>query len=166
MIEFCTIVYHVSVMCNKVYRHHDLSPLTFTNTLRPINMGLNMSVIHCSGGVRDRMNEWHHPPPTHPLLPSPFWFRIYKRTQCFLSCSWKTNLNYLTGGQKDVFYSPLPVPQTDLSNVLPLLCAAGPRQRSETREAFSLFFFFFLTPTKSASRFETFSFFPPCGSLN
>lgn len=155
MIEFRTIVYHVSVMCNKVYRHHDLSPLTFTNTLRPINMGLNMSVIHCSSGVRDRMNEWHYrpPPPSPTSSSSPFWFKIYKRTQCFLSCSWKTNLNYLTGGQKDMFYSALPVPQTDRSNVLLLLCAAVPRQRSETRETFPPPFFLFLTPDHVSKSF-------------
>lgn len=65
MIEFSSIVYHTYAMCNKVYRHHDLSPLTFTNTLNPINMRLNMSVIHCLSEVRDRMNDitvsFHHP---------------------------------------------------------------------------------------------------------
>lgn len=71
MIEFSTIVYHMSVMCNKVYRRHDLSPLTFTNTLRPINMGLNMSVIHCLSEVRERMNEWHYSPPPNPAQPHP-----------------------------------------------------------------------------------------------
>lgn len=169
MIEFRTIVYHVSVMCNKVYRRHDLSPLTFTNTLRPINMGLNMSVIHCSSGVRDRMNEWHYnprtPPHSPPPLHSPFWFRIYKRTQCFLSCSWKTNLNYLTegGGDKEsCFTQRCPSTQTDLSNFLPLLCAAVPPQRSETRETSFIFF----KPRPCQQVVKRLLFFPTSESLN
>lgn len=141
MIEFSTIVYHVSVMCNKVYRRHDLSPLTFTNTLRPINMGLNMSVIHCPSEVRDRMTEWHYSPPHPRPPPPPLWFGISKRTQCFLSYSCKTNLNYLTGGTiRLVLLSAARPKRTELSNFLLALCAAVPRQGSETRERLLVFF--------------------------
>lgn len=88
MIEFSSIVYHTSAMCNKVYRHHDLSPLTFTNTLNPINMRLNMSVIHCSSEVRDRMNDItfpFYPPPrlteNHPTGNTVFFHKAGRQIQ-------------------------------------------------------------------------------------